>query len=214
MMAAKHPMGRLCKTLKFTTLLLAGLFFLTLSLSQSNSASALTGPERHVTSIANSVIRLARSNARGPVLHKKFIRLLSTHANMNSVALFSLGPYRRKLPARLKPRYQKLVKAYVAGLFVYYADDFKGRKLKIINSRKSGRSVIINSKITFSGSSKPVIWRVYQRGRRYHVTDVNIRGIWLSIQMRQKFTQILKRNKGDFNALLLFLAKYKNWLPK
>ena len=193
------------------TLLVFSVFVL---LFFTQTAKALSGPERHVKSIANSVIRLANSNARGPVLHKRFIRLLSTHANMNSVAIYSLGPYRRKLPTNMKARYQRLVKAYVAGLFVYYASDFKGRKLTIRNSRKSGKSTIIDSRIDFPGSSKPVKWRVYQRGNRYNVTDVNIRGIWLSIQMRQKFTQILKRNKGDFTHLLAFLAKYKKWLPK
>jgi len=214
MKVAEYSVRQFCKTWKFTTLLLAGVLFLTLAFNTTTIAKALTGPEKHVTSIANSVIRLAHTNASGPALHKKFNRLLSSHANMNSVALFALGPYRRKLPAKMKRRYQNLVKAYVAGLFVYYNDDFKGRRLEIIKSRKSGKSIIIDSKIKFPGTDKPVKWRVYQRGNRYRVTDVNIRGIWLSIQMRQKFTQILKRNNGDFNALLKFLASYKSWLPK
>ena len=178
------------------------------------TAKALTGPQRHVTSIANSVIRLANSGLRGTQLHSKFVRLLSTHANMDAVAMFALGRYRSKLPTSKSRKYKKLVKAYIAGLFVYYASDFRGRGLKIGTTRKSGRSNIINSKIVFAGSSKPVIWRVYSRGNRHRVTDVNIRGVWLSIQMRQKFTQLLKRNNGDFDKLIAFLDEYKNWMPK
>lgn len=174
----------------------------------------LTGAEQHVTNIANSVIRLANSGARGTNLHRKFERLLSTHANMGAVAGFSLGRYRRKMPANLRTRYNKLVKAYIAGLFVYYARDFRGRGLTITGSHKSGKSIIINSRINVSGSNKPVKWRVYSSGNRHRVTDVNIRGVWLSIQMRQKFTQILKRNNGDFNKLMAFLGEYKNWMPK
>jgi len=211
MKPVKYPAINRRQILNFAaTLVLGGFIFL----SPPATAKTLSGPEQHVTNIATSVIRLANSNARGLVLHAKFKRLLATHANMNAVAIFALGPYRRKLPSNLKSRYQKLVKAYIAGLFVYYAGDFKGRKLVIRSSRKSGKSVIIDSRIKFPGSTKPVKWRVYRRGSRYRVTDVNIRGIWLSIQMRQKFTQILKRNKGDFRPLLAFLAKYKNWLPK
>jgi hypothetical protein len=41
-----------------------------------------------------------------------------------------------------------------------------------------------------------------------------MRGIWLSIRLRDKFTKLLKRKKGDFNALLAFLGEYKNWLPR
>ncbi len=185
-----------------------------LTLTAPENANALSGPERHVTKIANSVIRLANSNYRGKTLHRKFERLLSTHANMNAVARFSLGRYRRQLPAKLKSRYNRLIKAYIAGLFVYYANDFKGRGLTIRSSRKSGKSVIIDSRIKGSGTSKKILWRVYSKGRRHRVTDVNIRGVWLSIQMRQKLTQLLKRNNGDFNKLLAFLAKYKNWVPQ
>lgn len=178
------------------------------------NAKAPTGPQQHVTNIANSVIRLANSGLRGTQLHRKFVNLLSAKANMDAVAVFALGRYRRKLPASKSAKYKKLVKAYIAGLFVYYAKDFRGRGLQIGTTRKSGKSNIINSKIIFNGSSKPVIWRVYSRGNRHRVTDVNIRGVWLSIQMRQKFTQLLKRNNGDFDKLMAFLSEYKNWMPK
>jgi len=194
-----------------TAVLAVGGFLSVISL---NSAMALSGPEQHVTNIANSVIRLANSSIRGNALHARFERLLATYANMNAVAGFSLGRYRRKMPASLKPRYNKLVKAYIAGLFVYYAGDFKGRGLTIRGSRKSGKSVIIDSRINMPGSTKKVQWRVYSKGHRYRVTDVNIRGVWLSIQMRQKFTQILRRSNGDFNKLIAFLGEYKSWMPR
>ena len=184
------------------------------SLSTISPALALSGPQQHVTSIGNSVIRLANSGQSGTQLHRKFERLLSTHANMGAVAIFALGRYRSKLPASKSAKYKKLVKAYIAGLFVYYAKDFRGTGIKIGTTRKSGKSLVIASKIQFANSSKPVIWRVYSRGSRHRVTDVNIRGVWLSIQMRQKFTQLLKRNHGDFDKLIAFLAEYKNWVPK
>lgn len=195
-------------------LMLAGLLSVTGPNLTASQAKSLSGAEVHVTKIAGSVISLANSGSRGTALHRKFERLLATHANMGAVAMFSLGRYRRKLPASMRSRYQKLVKAYIAGLFVYYAGDFKGRRLEIRGSRKSGKSLIIDSRIKFGGSSKKVMWRVYSKGNRHRVTDVNMRGVWLSIQMRQKFTGLLKRNKGDFNALLSFLGEYKNWMPK
>jgi len=215
MVFAKHPEKTSAtnrrQAVQFAaTLALGGL----LILSTPNSAHAFSGPEQHVTKIGNSVIKLANGSSRGFALHKKFERLLSRQANMNSVALFSLGRYRKELPPNLRSRYQKLVKAYIAGLFVYYLGDFKGRTLEIRGSRKSGRSVIVDTRISSSGSSKKVLWRVYSSGGRHRVTDVNIRGIWLSIQMRQKFTQLLKRKKGDFNTLIAFLDEYKNWMPQ
>ncbi len=209
-----YPSSRATVLRLAAMLTLAGFLVGFSSLAMPNSASALSGSERNVSKIAGSVIALANSSARGTALHKKFERLLSTRASMNSVALFSLGRYRKDLPAKMKSRYLKLVKAYIAGLFVYYAEDFKGRTVEIRGSRKSGRSVIVDSRLKFGGNSRTVLWRVFTRGNSHKVTDVNIRGVWLRIQMRQKFTQLLKRKKGDFGALLVFLGEYKNWMPK
>ena len=186
---------------------------LMMSLFQGNMAQAQSGAERHVIKIANDVMQLARSGSRGSVLHGRFVRLLGRYANMNAVARFALGRYSRKLPNSQKQKYYKLVKAYVAGLFVYYANDFKGQGLEIISSRKSGKFTIVKSQIKLGGARKPVVWRVYSSGNSHRVTDVNIRGVWMSIQMRQKFTNLLKRNGGDFNKLMAFLSEYKNWMP-
>lgn len=192
----------------FSAALLAG----TTISSLTTPALALSGAEQLVVKIANQVIALANSGARGLALHARFIRLLTSYANMNAVALFALGRYRRKLPANLKARYFRAVKAYVAGLFVYYVNDFKGGGLAINRTFKSGRSLIIDSRIRSSSNNHPIKWRVFSSGSRHRVTDVNIRGVWMSITMRDKFIRILKKNNGDFNALMSFLDEYKNYV--
>lgn len=209
-MALKYPQSSDRRTFlrTFSAALLAG----TTVSGLAGPARALSGPERLVVKIANQVIALANSGVHGLSLHARFVRLLTTHANMNAVALFALGRYRRKLPPHLKARYFKAVKAYVAGLFVYYVNDFKGGGLSINRSYKSGRSLIIDSRISSSASTQPIKWRVFTSGSRHRVTDVNIRGVWMSITMRNKFIRILKRSKGDFNELMSFLNEYKNYV--
>jgi ABC-type transporter MlaC component len=48
-------------------------------------------------------------------------------------------------------------------------------------------------------------------GGSYRVQDINVRAIWLSLQLKQRFTSVLKRNKGDFNALFAELKSAQNW---
>lgn len=194
----------------FASLLIAA----PLLFSAPSQAKAPTGAEKHVNAIANQVIYLAKSGSRGNQLHGRFLKLLAKYANMKAVGKFALGRYRKKLPPQHAARYNKLVKAYIAGVFVFYADDFRGTGHEIRSTRKSGRSVIIKSRIKFSSKSSPVEWRVYSSGNRHRVTDVKLRGVWMSILMRDKFTKLLRRNNGDFNALLKFLGTYKNWMPK
>ena len=180
---------------------------------QSLPASALSGPEELVTRIATQVMRLARSGPANTRMQKRFAALLGRYVNMTAVARFALGRYRRKLPASQRARYYRLVKEYIAGLFVYYSKDFRGNGLQIRSTRKSGKYYIIDSRIKLASSTSPVKWRVYASGGKYRVTDVNIRGIWLSIRLREKFTQLLKRNRGDFAALFRFLEKTRTWVP-
>ena len=37
------------------------------------------------------------------------------------------------------------------------------------------------------------------------VMDVNVQGIWLSLQLRQRFSGQLERSKGDFRSLIDWL---------
>ena len=171
-------------------------------------AKASTPQEQYVQGIANNVMDLANGGVRGGALKSRFISLLNRHSDVRGLALFSLGQYRKDLPSGLKDEYFKLVVDYAAGLFVYYIDDFAASELDIRSSRSQGKAVIIDSAMRFPGGSKsPVKWRVIKAGGGYRVSDVNVRGIWLSLQMRDKFVSVLRENKGDFDALLKFLRQ-------
>ncbi len=164
-------------------------------------AAAATGPEAYVQSLGKEVIALANGGAKGTALRSRFVSLLNRHSDVRSVALFSLGPYQKDLPANLKSEYFRLVIEYTAGFFVYYIKDFAGARLEVKSSTASGKATIVDSSIQFAGgSTSPVKWRVVGTGGGLRVSDVNVRGIWLRLQMRQQFTSVLKRNRGDFDC--------------
>jgi phospholipid transport system substrate-binding protein len=175
---------------------------------QIAGAGAATAPEKYVQRIGDDVIALANSGARGGALRTRFASLLQRHSDIRSIALFSLGIYQKKLPSGLRSQYFELVMRYAAGFFAYYVDDFAGSGFDVKASKPQGKAIIVESSIRYSGGrSAPVKWRVVNAGGGYRVNDVNVRGIWLSLQMQQLFTSVLKRNKGDFPALLDYLRK-------
>jgi phospholipid transport system substrate-binding protein len=171
-------------------------------------AGATTASEKYVESIAQDVLALANSGVRGNSLRSRFVSLLQRHSDIRSIAMFSLGNYQKELPSALRSRYFDLVVRYTAGLFAYYVDDFAGSGFDIKSSKSQGKAIIVDSAIRYQGgTSSPVKWRVVNVGSGFRVNDVNVRGIWLSLQMRDKFTSVLKQNKGDFGALLDYLRK-------
>ena len=109
------------------------------------TALAASPHEKHVEAVANNVISLANSGRRGIALRKDVASLLRRNSDINGIARFALGRYRKKLPKTLKSKYNTAILNYVAGLFVFYADDFVGSGVKIKSSHKNGKFVLVVS---------------------------------------------------------------------
>ena len=186
--------------------LMMGLAALPAIAADAPTALGATAPEAYVQNIGRDVVALANGGSKGTALRSRFVSLLNRHSDVRSIALFSLGQYQKELPPNLKSEYFKLVIDYTAALFVSYIKDFAGARIDVKSSKASGKATIVDSAIKFSGgSSSPVKWRVVKAGGGLRVSDVNVRGIWLTLQMRQQFTSVLKNNRGDFDALLKYL---------
>jgi phospholipid transport system substrate-binding protein len=169
---------------------------------------AATGPENYVEAIGNDVIALAKSGAQGGSLRSRFVSLLQRHSDIRGIAMFSLGTYQKQLPPSERSKYFELVIRYAAGFFAYYINDFAGTGFDVKSSKPRGKSIEVESAIVYDGGrTAPVRWSVVKTGSGYRVNDVNVRGIWLSLQMQQQFTSVLKRNKGDFQALFKYLRE-------
>ncbi|MGE0008900.1 MAG: ABC transporter substrate-binding protein [Parvibaculaceae bacterium] len=172
-------------------------------------ASAVTPAERYVTNVGTSVIKLANSGAGKATLLRRFSSLINQNTNVRSVGLLALGPYRKDLPSGMAGEFVKLVSFYMAAFFVYYIDEFQGSRIEIDSSSKQGKTTIVTSSVHFrNGSTTQVKWRVVGSGQ---VSDINVRGVWLSLQLKKRFTDVLKRSKGDFKELFAELKSAESW---
>lgn len=188
-----------------TLLGLTTAFFAT-ALLPMQRALASSPHEKHVEAVANNVISLANSGRRGIALRKDVAALLNRNSDIGGIARFALGRYRKKLPKSMKSKYNRAILNYVAGLFVYYADDFVGSGVKIRSSHKNGKFVLVDSAVSMSkGGNTKLRWRLRAGGNYKKIADINFRGIWLSIRLRDEIASVLKRNKGDFAALIAHL---------
>lgn len=190
-----------------------GFFGLALLLATTTLAGragyALSPAEKYVTTVGASVIRLANSGAGKAALRQRFSSLINQNANVRSVGLVALGPYRKELPPGMASEFVKLVSFYMAAFFVYYIDEFQGSTIEINSSNKQGNTTIVNSSVRLrNGSTSQVRWRILGAGQ---VSDINVRGVWLTLQLKKRFTDVLKRSKGDFKALFAELRSAESW---
>ena len=167
--------------------------------------------EDYVRGIAGDVMSLANTGQKGPALKGKFAALMNRYINLKAIADYALGPYAKKLPAARRAEFYDLVSNYAAALFVYYVDDFRGSELEIVSTTKQGKFTIIQSAITGKGNREQVRWRLVGAGSAFKISDVNLKGVWLTISMKDRFSKVLNKSKGDFEPLFAELREANTW---
>ena len=208
-MTRHHPGGLTRRS--FAAAMLAALMAGTAM--NSTTAEAALGPaENYVSKIADDVMALANSGQKGKALQGRFAALMNRYINLRSIANFALGPYQSKLPGNKKEEFYRLVSLYAAGLFSFYVEDFRGTELEIISTAKQGKFTVIHSAIKLKGGGREQVrWRLAGGGSGFRVSDVNLKGVWLTISMKKRFGDVLKRSKGDFDALFDELREAQSW---
>jgi phospholipid transport system substrate-binding protein len=168
--------------------------------------------ERYVGRIADEVMGLANGGSKGNALRGKFASLLNRYINLQSIANFALGPYQKQLPAGEKAEFYSLFSNYAAALFVFYVDEFQGTSLDIMSNDTQGSYTTIDSAIVLkSGGRQKIKWRLVPAAGSYKISDINIKGVWLTIATKDRFHKVLSGSKGDFNALFAELKSAETW---
>jgi phospholipid transport system substrate-binding protein len=168
--------------------------------------------ESYVKSLTGQVLSLANSGRSGKALRRDFSNLLGRYVSMRKIANFALGTYQKKLPAGDREMFYGLVSNYAAALFVYYVDDFRGSEIEVNDMSKQGAFTVVQSAIVQkSGGREQVKWRLSGSPGNYAVADVNIKGVWMTISMKKRFSDVLNRSKGDFGKLYEELREAETW---
>jgi len=198
---------------KFTRREFATLFLGAAFAGGASRASAAVNPaEGYVDRIANEVMSLANSGAKGTTLRGRFASVLNRYVNLRTIANFALGPYQKQLRPGDKNEFYALFNNYAAALFVYYVDDFKGSDLEIISTSQQGSFITIVSAIKQNGGGREQVkWRLVPAGGGYKISDINVKGVWLTIATKKRFGDVLNRSKGDFEALFAELREAETW---
>jgi MlaC protein len=126
-----------------------------------------------------------------------FASALARHADVRAISISALGQYRNGLPPASQREYLKNSHSYMAQFLLDNARPFRSSRELTIETC-NGNLV----ETSLDGRSR-MMWRL-SGGR---IRDVRVSGIWLAIQLRSKFTGIIRKNHGDVDALLAFLRR-------
>ncbi len=172
-------------------------------LAPATNARSASPHEAYVHNLLEELIALAKFGEAEK--RRRLENVLHKRADVRAIAFFALGSWRKKLPKDLMGDYINLVVNYTANAFIGYVDRFAGAKVAIEGSSSQGGFTTVDANLTYAaGSTSQIRFRFADSGNP-RVKDVNVQGIWLSLQLRDRFSGMLKRNNGDFAELLEFL---------
>lgn len=160
----------------------------------SPASSATCQAEGYIQNVGAAFMSAARTGSPGA-----FTGAASRYADLHSIALFALGPYRKKLPRGREGEYVALTKKFMGRFMAQYSSKFAGSAITIT-------SCAGNTIGTRLSSGQNLTFRLRKSGRSYRVEDVSVSSVWLAQQMRSKFTNVINRNGGDVNALISYLG--------
>jgi phospholipid transport system substrate-binding protein len=174
-------------------ILAAALALLTMITATSTRSLAADCPGASVVRNAGAdFMNAARQRSFGA-----FSSALSRNADVRSASLFALGQYRKELPSARQREYLRNAQSFMAQVLLKNSKPFRSSMDLTIESCKG------NLVETSLDGRSTMLWRL--SGRR--IKDVRVNGIWLTIQLRSKFTDVIRRNDGSVDALLDFLRR-------
>ena len=145
--------------------------------------------------------------ARSTRLHQ----LVMQNLDARKTALFALGNYQRGLDRRTTDAYVAAFSDYITAVYEARLKKFRDLDIKVVNSIDNApgdTTVITQGKPTDDHRDKDSIiigLRLNGGGGRYKIVDVQIAGIWVSINQREEFAKLLSENHADLHALTAYL---------
>jgi len=139
---------------------------------------------------------------------EKFNAYMNEFSNLDRVASFVIGKYSRRFSKDELALYRAAFREYNLTAYQYQFDDYRGSEIEITGSTdRSERDSIVDSIVRRqNGDSQDVRWRVLQRNGKYEVVDIalNFDGnlLWLAIEQRAQFLDLLDRTNGSVDALV------------
>jgi phospholipid transport system substrate-binding protein len=147
-------------------------------------------------------------NSADPQRRAKFREFILAYADARKTAMFTLGNYRRSASDADIEAFVKAFTDFATAVYESRLDQYKGQTLKVTGSidNKPG-DVTVNMVVVDPGVRDPlrVAFRLLGANGNYRFVDVQVAGIWLSVEQRDQFASYLSQNGGSVPKLTAHL---------
>jgi phospholipid transport system substrate-binding protein len=178
---------------------------LALALHTAPPASADDGARAFTQTLIDrgfTILRDTRMDKAGRVAN--FNAFIVQHMDARKTALFTLGNYRRGAPDGVVEPFVEAFTDYSTAIYGAHLVDFADATLRVTGeiANKPG-DVTVMTLAEGARLREPlrIAFRLNGVGHAYKIVDVQVEGIWLSVEQRSQFASTLGQTKGDLASL-------------
>ncbi|MEQ1865156.1 MAG: ABC transporter substrate-binding protein [Micropepsaceae bacterium] len=135
---------------------------------------------------------------------RRFDDFIGGHLDARKTALFTLGQYRRGAPDGVVEPFVAAFTDYSTAIYGTHLVDYSQANLRVTGetTNKPG-DVTVMTLAEGGGLREPlrIAFRLTGAGGAYKIVDVQVEGIWLSVEQRDQFASVLAQNNGDISSL-------------
>ena len=188
-------------------------FFVFFSFITPNKSNAYSSdPKQFISEIVIEAKKILNQNDSKESKSEKLGELALKVADIEGIAYYTLGNYRKSLKPEEKKKYLILFEKYFLKSFVSRLTDYSDPKINVISADKKNDIYTIVSSILIATDKKPEVkidWRVYTKDpNKPLIRDLIIEGLSLARTQKEEFNSIIQSNNGDINFLFDSLKKF------
>jgi len=188
--------------------------FLLLFLSFNNAFAGSSDPKQFIQEIVDEAKKILVDSNSDKYKSDKLTEIALVTVDINGVAFYTLGSYRKDLTEEQKKEYTILFKKYFLKTFVSRLTDYSEPKIDVVSAVKKNEKYTIVSSILLATNKRAEVkidWRVYTKDPdKPLIRDLIIEGLSLARTQKEEFSSIIESNDGDINALFSKLKEFIN----
>ena len=188
--------------------------FLLLLLSFNNAFADSSDPKQFIQEIVDEAKKILVDSNSDKYKSDKLTEIALATVDINGVAFYTLGSYRKDLTEEQKKEYTILFNKYFLKTFVSRLTDYSEPKIELVSAEKKNEKYTIVSSILLATEKRAEVkidWRVYTKDpNKPLIRDLIIEGLSLARTQNEEFSSVIESNDGDINALFNKLREFIN----
>jgi len=190
------------------------IIFLIFSLTQKSYGYS-SDPKQFIQEIVEEAKKILVETNTKEFKTKKLSEMALKTVDINGVAFYSLGKYRKNLSEEQLKKYLNLFEKYFLKSFTSRLTDYSNPKIDVLSAEVLNAKYTIVKSLLLATDKKPEVkieWRVYTKNPdKPLIRDLIIEGLSLARTQKEEFSSVIESNNGDvtklFDTLKKFVAK-------